>query len=440
MANDGTWIIGVVLIVLGSLGQNFGQNLVSLGHQGKDKIHKEVEIKNDYSINDNYDEEKIINNDLAGIDNENNDKNIVLDNKNKYNTTTVGQIIFVTGALSTFAAFGFGSQSLLASLESVQFVSNVIFCKYVHHEPITNKMTIATTLIVLGNILVVILGEKESHLYGSKDLILLYETNSAFHYYVCLMIVAFSLAQYTFITYHNSRVELKTILWKHSIVEPLSFTASSAIVGSLAVLLAKSLSMLINVSSRGEVNEFSNWFLYVDLAVWLLLVSFWLKRLDWGLQLFPPLFIIPVMQVFFVLFAIICGGIFFREFETYDAIQFIGFISGVLLILLGVYGLAPNDIDILDPNSGDNKLCHITTELDTIVGDLLKEEDKIIHVIGSELDQYIHPNHKLKKVVDTSNSFVKVAVLNIDNEDEKKQIEIKSKRIIVKRPSEPIIN
>jgi hypothetical protein len=29
-------------------------------------------------------------------------------------------------------------------------------------------MTIATTLIVLGNILVVILGEKESHLYESK--------------------------------------------------------------------------------------------------------------------------------------------------------------------------------------------------------------------------------------------------------------------------------
>ena len=146
------------------------------------------------------------------------------------------------------------------------------------------------------------------------------------------------------------------------------------------------------------------------------------------------------MQVFFVLFAIICGGIFFQEFETYDAIQFVGFLSGVVLILLGVYGLAPNDIDILDPNSGDNKLCHIATELDTVVGDLLKEEEKIIHVIGSELDQYIHPNHKLKKVVDTSNSFVKVAVLNIDNEDEKKQIEIKSKRIIVKRPSEPIIN
>jgi hypothetical protein len=64
------------------------------------------------------------------------------------------------------------------------------------------------------------------------------------------MIIAFSAAQYTFLTYHNSRVELKKMLWKHSIVEPLSFTASSAIVGSLAVLLAKSLSMLINVSSR----------------------------------------------------------------------------------------------------------------------------------------------------------------------------------------------
>jgi hypothetical protein len=33
-----------------------------------------------------------------------------------------------------------------------------------------------------------------------------------------------------------------------------------------------------------------------------------------------------------------------------------------------------------------------------------------------------------------------VAVLNIENKDEQDIIETKSKRIIVKRPSEPIIN
>ena len=34
-----------------------------------------------------------------------------------------------------------------------------------------------------------------------------------------------------------------------------------------------------------------------------------------GLNLYPPAFFIPVQAVFFALFTIICGGIFFYEFQ-----------------------------------------------------------------------------------------------------------------------------
>jgi hypothetical protein len=57
--------------------------------------------------------------------------------------------------------------------------------------------------------------------------------------------------------------------------------------------------------------------LYFVLATWLLMVTYWLQRLDSSLEKFPPMFIIPVMQVFFVLFAIICGGIYFEEFNAF---------------------------------------------------------------------------------------------------------------------------
>ena len=75
------------------------------------------------------------------------------------------------------------------------------------------------------------------------------------------------------------------------------------------------------------------------------------------------LFIIPVMQVFFVFFAILCGGIFFQEFLLFTSTMWVGFIFGVLMILGGVYGLAPTDVDVItvvpvtyDPNDPEHLL------------------------------------------------------------------------------------
>jgi hypothetical protein len=103
------------------------------------------------------------------------------------------------------------------------------------------------------------------------------------------------------------------------------------------------------------------WYFYFVLGTWLLLVAYWLTRLDAGLALFPPCFIIPVMQVFFVFFAIICGGIYFQEFVHFKLSQYIGFIAGVLMILGGVYGLAPLDMRLHvpgDPLAPDlTKIC-----------------------------------------------------------------------------------
>ena len=54
-----------------------------------------------------------------------------------------------------FASFGFAAQSLLAALESVQFVSNVVFAYYIHGEKITRRICLSTLAIVVGNVLVV---------------------------------------------------------------------------------------------------------------------------------------------------------------------------------------------------------------------------------------------------------------------------------------------
>jgi hypothetical protein len=203
-------------------------------------------------------------------------------------------------------------------------------------------MLISTLLIVGGNTLVVLFSEHGSHLYDSGEIIALYK-KTAFHIYLAFFFVGFISSEGTFRYYFAARQEGRR-LWKHGVIEPLCYCTASALVGAFAVVNAKCLAMLIQVSANGD-NEFGKAPLWIILVTWIIFVAYWLRRLDYGFEIFPPLFVIPVIQCFFIFFAIICGGIFFEEFMAFDTSQYIGFFCGVTAILTGVYGLAPTDID-----------------------------------------------------------------------------------------------
>ena len=95
---------------------------------------------------------------------------------------------------------------------------------------------------------------------------------------------------------------------------------------------------------------------------WIILVAYWLRRLDKGLELFPPLFIIPVLQVFFVFFAIMCGGVYFEEFIGFTYQQYIGFVIGVVMILGRIFH--PHSIHIISV-SDQYTLYHHALLIDT---------------------------------------------------------------------------
>ena len=58
--------------------------------------------------------------------------------------------MFVSGSLLNFASYAFAPQSMLASLESVQFVTNILFGKFMLKAKVTSKMYIGTGVTVLG--------------------------------------------------------------------------------------------------------------------------------------------------------------------------------------------------------------------------------------------------------------------------------------------------
>lgn len=278
---------------------------------------------------------------------------------------TIGTVIFVVGNLVTFASFAFAPQSLLAGLESVQFLSNILFVKYMHKQEITQRMILATFGIFIGCILVVVFAEHTSELFTSDDMINLYKTNTGYHAYLVVAFVLWVANTLCYRYYYHIRcthmpASERKLLYGHTFIEQFTYSTAAAIGGAQAVLNSKCMAILLKVSSTGEKNEFKFWWLWFILSTWILLVVYWVNRIDTGLKYYDPQFIIPVLQVFFIFFAIVVGGIYFQEFAKFSTGQYIGFSAGVLLILSGVYGLAPVDVPLKvitedEPKSDDTK-------------------------------------------------------------------------------------
>jgi hypothetical protein len=397
------WILGVVLVLLGSIGQNLGNNLMSLGHEQQRQIDQQQSMKvtkdemgksaaSVYAVDAESCENKSADSHGDGKAKATTDNNNTTttdaeglamtkkkegeseDNEEEKGTVWfIGTVMFFFGSMSTFAAFGFAAASLLAALESIQFVTNIVFAKTVHNETITMSMILATSAIVLGIVLVVVFSSHSAKILDSNDVVRLY-TLTPFHVYLGFFVVSFAITEFTYRHYYNARAK-GIVLWKHAVVEPTAYCAASALVGAFAVINAKCLSMFIQVSSQTDRNEFALAPLYIILVTWIIFVAFWLRRLDLGFELYPPLFVIPMVQCLFIFFSIICGGIFFEEFNEFTPSQIGGFSAGVVCCVGGVcilaLGVAPStDMkptlgQVVPVSDDDNRGTAITTnELD----------------------------------------------------------------------------
>ena len=103
--------------------------------------------------------------------------------------------------------------------------------------------------------------------------------------------------------------------------------------------------MQLLISGDNQLKSKFGAVVWVEIAAWLLSAYYYCLLINTGLKLYPPSFFIPVQAVFFALFTIICGGVFFDEFN-FNTLQAIMFSVGCLLIFVGVWSLSPNHIDI----------------------------------------------------------------------------------------------
>jgi hypothetical protein len=372
MSTDGNenWVLGVTLGLLGSIAINTGNNIQSLGlkrSQTNDKVAP-IEPADDLGSPDGQPKKQ-----SAPWLSPKGTKTAPYENDDEFSVVTVtqqrpslsmtwiiGTIIFVSGSLLNFASYAFAAQSMLASLESVQFVTNLLFGKFMLGAHVSQTMLAGTFLTVAGTVMAVQFSSKETLDLDTEDIKKLY-ANPA---YVCyLFIVALMLVLLHFVYQKlDERKKKDKPIKRSDVIMPCVYSVWSALFGTQSVVQAKVLAELLAVHSNGSENIFASWFTYATILLWIMTVLVWLKRLNDALERFNPLFIIPLLQCSFIFFAIVSGGIFFKEFNTFDTNQWVGFWFGIVVMFSGLILLTPQPVDQSDDDQLHRDLMNLILE------------------------------------------------------------------------------
>lgn len=304
-------IVGIIIHIVGSVGINTGQNLQSLALQ-----------KHGLGIQPS----------CAQL---------------RQNRLWIfGTAMFVSFSILNFVALTLAPASILVPLESVQFVTNVMFGKFVRKVPIPNRMLMGVVSMVCGTALAVLFGPLESFCFSEPILINYWTFTNGYGWWVWLLLsLALSIVC---LVLHSRWAKMRAEgrpPRHHQYLMPIAFAVPSALLGGAQMIVhSKTLAELgeIMVLGHGETLPIAGWFFWVEAVLVSALGLFWFYRLTISLALYDPLFIIPLMQACFILFGGVAGGIFFQEFRSLPngyagAGGWALYILGFCCVLLGLY-------------------------------------------------------------------------------------------------------
>jgi len=262
-------------------------------------------------------------------------------NKCKSKMWVIGMATFAVSSVITFGALALAAASVLVPLESVQFVVNILFNKFVRKKKITLKMWFGVLLIMLGILLFVLFGPNEGVCFTEPEMRAMWGEPV----WWVFLILTFSTAAISYVVwrrYAAARAAGKP-LPRSGTVEPAAYTLSAALFGGGQMIVhTKMLAELLELSFGGGGNALANWFFWLELVLVLIFGPYWLFRLTQCLGYYDPLFIIPLMQTAFIVFGAVAGGIYFQEFALMQYHPWVGSGSYVLYaigLFLAIGGL-----------------------------------------------------------------------------------------------------
>ena len=257
------------------------------------------------------------------------------------NLWALGTAVFFMASIIQFVAFAFAPASVVAPLESLQFVANLAFAKFVNGQTISTRMLSGTALILLGTVVAVVFGPVDGTIIVPLETLIAYWVAPGWLIYLSLVISIACVAQLVHFTYADA-AKRGVSLPGQARVLPLSFATSSSLIGTQAVVQAKCAAEAVKLMAAGCVVELlESWYLYLTILILASCGVLWVFRLNTALATYDPLFIIPLLQSQYILCATLSGGIYFQEFVKLTAVDVTFFILGIVTLLAGLLLMMP---------------------------------------------------------------------------------------------------
>lgn len=147
----------------------------------------------------------------------------------------VGMAVFITGSFLNFAAFSFAASSILVPLEAVQFVTNVVFNKFVNKKVIPTRMLVGVFLAVSGVALSVVFGSTDARCFTIDELSSFWEVPLWWAYLVLTLVVAAS--AYAVHRKYRAAEKAGRPLASSLYMLPVTFAVSSSLVGGANMIV-----------------------------------------------------------------------------------------------------------------------------------------------------------------------------------------------------------
>lgn len=274
-----------------------------------------------------------------------------------------GFVLVFIGNIADFIALSMAAQTIVAPIASFTLISNVCFAHFWLRETVSWRDILGTLLIIVGATLSVAFGDHTETKFTLEE-IEKFWVGRAFLCYIILItvceIVLFKLiTKYTPIKkqlvetisrYENASALNKKndMEWEDKIIKQLeqqynkneklhsfSLCAFSGIAGAQSVLFGKMVSELI-VTSITDENQMFHLLPYVFIVCMFIFVCTQIHFQAIALKFFDALYVVPVFQCFFVCVSTLGGVCFFKELDTFSAVQAAVFPIGLIITLSGV--------------------------------------------------------------------------------------------------------
>ena len=267
----------------------------------------------------------------------------------RVNTLWLGIVIYIFGKISSFSAYIFCNQSILAGLSATGLISNSILAPYINHEKFTLFDLAAFIAVFIGSTIMISNTSKTHTTYTICELLqMLGKTEnvlwlgfiifSIISLYLLIKFVEINSSRalvrdrFQFLKTNRIHFEENGVLMKYVMI--LVYVFMSSFIASFTTLSIKILGQIVNryMNRGGNLFSFMTIFFTSTLFLCTFFQIYWLNR---ALMYYDALVVLPFFHMSWTVLSIITAGIYFQDFESFSKSQMRSFIFGILIIFCG---------------------------------------------------------------------------------------------------------